>query len=329
MKSKTAFITGATGFTGGYLTRKLLQEKWRVKCLVRPQTGCEELKKLKCEIISGDLLNPRSYEQALSGIDVIFHIAAFYRGQADEKTIWKVNYEGTKQLINAAVQKGIKKFIHCSTAGVHGEIQDPPADENAPFRPDDAYQRSKLAAEQYVYQKIKEKEITGAIFRPVGIYGPGDRRLLKLFKMANSPVTIIPGNGKCFYHLTYIDDLIDGILLLAEKPEAEGQIFIIAGEEYIEIGRLIRFIGAIMGKRSKFFHIPFRPLFLLATLTEHIGKILHINPILYRRRLDFFWKDRAFSSEKAKQILGYQQRFTLEEGLEKTLRWYEEQEWIK
>ena len=329
MTEKTAFITGATGFTGSHLARRLRQEGWRVKCLVRPQSDFKLPEDLQCEIVTGDLTNPHSYEQALSDVEVLFHIAAFYRDQAHDDVFWKVNFEGTKQLVNAAIRAKVKKFIHCSTAGVHGAVEHPPADESAPFRPGYAYQESKLAAERFVYEKMQSGDLVGSIFRPTGIYGPGDRRLLKLFKMADAPVTLILGKGKFLYHLTYVDDLIDGILLLEEKPEAEGQIFILAGDEYIELSQLISLIGAIMGTRVHFIQVPFKPVYFLATITEYIGKILRINPILYRRRLDFFWKDRAFISYKAKTMLGYQPRFSLEKGLENTLNWYKEQGWIK
>lgn len=332
MPNRKAFLTGATGFTGSHLAVRLRNDGWTVRCLVRPQSSGNALEKLKnigCEIVFSDLNNTQSYEHALAGIDCVFHIAAFYRDQASEDMFWKVNFEGTKELINAAIRANVKKYIHCSTVGVHGAIEHPPADEKAPFRPGDPYQKSKLAAEQYVLQKLQSGELSGAIFRPAAIYGPGDRRLLKLFKLAGAPLTIIPGAGTIRYHITYIDDLIEGILLLVENPQAEGQIFILAGKEYAELNKLLQMIAQLMDKKAHLVHLPFKPVYLLAATTEYIGKLLRVNPVLYRRRLDIFWKDRVFSSEKANQVLGYQPRFSLEEGLGKTLHWYREQGWIK
>ena len=332
MPNRKAFLTGATGFTGGHLAGRLRNDGWSVRCLVRPQSSSNALEKLKnigCEIVFGDLNNTQLYEHSLAGIDCLFHIAAFYRDQASEDTFWKVNFEGTKELVNAAIRANVKKYIHCSTVGVHGAIEHPPADEEAPFRPGDPYQKSKLAAEQYVLQKLQSGELSGSIFRPAAIYGPGDRRLLKLFKMAGAPLTIIPGPGTIRYHITYIDDLIEGILLVVENSQAEGQVFILAGQEYTDLNQLVKLIGKLMEKKVHLLHLPFKPVYLFSTITEYMGKLLGINPVLYRRRLDIFWKDRVFSNEKAKHILGYQPRFSLEEGLGKTLQWYQEQGWIK
>lgn len=326
--SKRAFVTGATGFTGGHLTCKLIREGWEVTALVRENSKYEALKQLGCRLVFSDITDKNSFSSSLKDIDVVFHIAAFYRDEGQDSVFRKVNVEGTRNLLEASLENKVGKFIHCSTVGVHGEIRNPPADEATAFDPGDPYQSSKLEGEQLVYDYIKNKKINGAIFRPVGIYGPGDLRFLKLFKMANAKVTITLGKGKVLYHLTYIDDLVDGIVLLAENPQAGGEIFILAGPEYTTISELLKLIADTLGKKLFMIKIPVLPVYMLAYLCETACKLLRIKPILYRRRLDFFLKDRAFTTDKAKNLLGYCPKVYLKEGLKKTAQWYKGQGYL-
>ena len=326
---KTAFVTGATGFTGGHLARRLLKEGWRVRALVRPSSDHASLKELGCDIVPGDLCLPERYRERLRGAHAVFHIAAYYRDQGSSGLFYRVNVEGTRALLDACIEQGVGRFIHCSTVGVHGEIAEPPADEKAPFAPGDVYQKSKLEAELIVQDYLSSGKIKGSIFRPVGIYGPGDKRFLKLFKMAQSRYTLIIGRGEVLYQMTYIDDLIDGILLLAAKPQAEGEVFILTGPEYTSITGLLCRISRVLGKPLRVIRLPVAPLYGLAFASEKLCGLLGIKPLLYRRRLDFFLKDRAFSSVKAMKLLGYAPQVTLEEGLRRTAEWYKKMNWLR
>ncbi len=326
--NKTAFVTGASGFTGGHLARRLVRDGWKVRVLVRNNGDHKALKDIGCELIYGDLCKKASFADALEGVDVVFHIAACYREEATRDVFWNVNVEGTRNMLEASEVKRVGRFIHCSTVGVHGEIDNPPADEEAPFKPGDAYQESKLEGEKLAYQFLKEKRLKGAIFRPVGIYGPGDRRFLKLFKMAKSKITIMIGKGDKLYHLTFIDDLVDGILLLAKRDDVNSQIFILGGETYTTLVELLNIIGSVLGKKVKMMKIPVAPVYGAAYISEKICSLFHVKPILYRRRLDFFIKDRAFNIDKAKSIIGYRPKVSLEEGLKKTAEWYKKEGWL-
>jgi nucleoside-diphosphate-sugar epimerase len=164
-----------------------------------------------------------------------------------------------------------------------------------------------------------------AIVRPVGIYGPGDNRFLKLFRAINKGLFVMIGSGKVLYHMTYIDDLIQGIILAGRKPEAIGNVFTIAGRNFTTLRELVNMIADVLNQPHPRWRIPFYPVYLGSRICEGICRPLGLNPPLYPRRVEFFSLDRAFSIEKAKRLLGYHPKIELKEGLSKTAMWYKEQ----
>ena len=206
---QTVLVTGVTGFTGGHLARTLAKDKnVIVRGLVRPGKDTAELEAAGIQIVRGDLTDKASLAKAVEGVDLVYHIAAVYREEnIPRQRFWDVNVEGTRNLLEASKEAQIKRFIHCSTVGVQGEIKHPPAKEDDPFNPGDYYQESKLEGELLALNFFKKEGLPGVVFRPVGIYGPGDMRFLKMFKLIRKGMI---GSGKVLYHLTYIDDLVDG-----------------------------------------------------------------------------------------------------------------------
>ena len=165
-------------------------------------------------------------------VEVVFNVAAIYRqaGLATE-TYRAVNATAVGDLIAAAANAGVRRVVHCSTVGVHGDIDHPPANEDAPLKPGDVYQETKLEGEQVARDTGQRLGVEVAIVRPSGIYGPGDRRLLKLFRGVVRGSLPILGSGQIYYHLTYIDDLVEGFRLCGEHQAAAGRTYILAGGE--------------------------------------------------------------------------------------------------
>lgn len=323
---KTVFVTGATGFTGGHLARKLAKDGYKVKALVRPGKNVEALKALGIEIIPGDLTDAKSLSGALSGVDIVYHVAAVYREEGiDHKVFWNVNVGGTENLLKEAKSAKVKRFVHCSTVGVQGEIKNPPAKEEDPFNPGDYYQQSKLDGELLALDFFKKEGLPGVVFRPVGIYGPGDTRFLKFFKMIQSGKFPMFGSGNVLYHLTYIDDLVEGIKLVGEVPNIEGEVFTLAGERYTTLNEWVEILEDVLGSKVPKLHLPVWPLWTAGAICEFLCQPFKISPPIYRRRVDFFIKDRAFDITKAKNKLGYSPKIDLKEGLSKTADWYYEQ----
>jgi nucleoside-diphosphate-sugar epimerase len=317
---KTVLVTGGAGYTGERLCRKLVSRGDRVRTLVLPGIGTESLKSLGVEVVTGDLTRKETLLPAVRGADIVYHIAAVYREQnVPRKMFWDVNVAGTQNLLEAALDAKVGRFVHCSTVGVQGDIQPPPASEEAPYNPGDYYQESKMEGELLALKYHKEKGLPVAVFRPVGIYGPGDTRFLKLFRNVRKPMI---GSGNVLYHLTYIDDLVEGIRLVGETPGIEGGIFTLAGPRYTTLNELYAAIAGALDTRPSRIHLPVWPFLLAGAACETVCRPFRIFPPIYRRRMDFFVKDRAFDISKARRVLGYNPQVDLMEGLAKTAAWY-------
>jgi nucleoside-diphosphate-sugar epimerase len=196
-----------------------------------------------------------------------------------------------------------------------------PADESTPLKPLDVYENSKLAAEEVVREGAAAG-LPASIVRPVGIYGPGELRFLKLFRAIKNHTFRMIGSGSTVQHLTYVQDVVQGILLCAEQPNAVGQTYIIAGPRYTSLNDLVRATARALGSAPPTGHIPLLPIMMVARLTETICKPLGVEPPLHPRRVAFFVRNRGYCSEKARRELGYSPKVDLEEGLALTAKWY-------
>lgn len=326
---QNALVTGANGFTASYVCRQLIEKGYKVRGLVRKNAHMKLIDGVPIELHYSDLTLDQDFSSAMDGIDVVYHIAAAYRTEnVPRKYFWDVNVEGTKKLLIAAKKAGVKKFVHSSTVGVQGDIKNPPATEEHPYNPGDYYQESKVDGEKLVLEFHKKEKFPIAIVRPVGIYGPGDTRFLKLFKHIYNGKFRMIGDGKVLYHMTYVEDLARGFILAGEKEESVGEIFTIGGEGYLTLARLVEKIASILNKQIPNFKIPVWPVWFSGLLCEIVCKPFGISPPIYRRRVDFFVKDRAFDISKAKRILDYSPKVMLDEGLKLTADWYLKNRWL-
>jgi len=326
---RTVLVTGANGFTGSYVCKHLIQRGDRVRALVRKTGNLDLLKGVDVEYVHGDLAGDSLNETlaaSLKGVEVIYHLAAVYRTEGvPKKYFWEVHVDGTRRLLEAARRSNVSRFVHCSTVGVQGEIKNPPATEEAPFAPGDVYQQSKVDGEKLARHFFQEHDFPGVVVRPVGIYGPGDMRFLKLFKFIYNGKFRMLGSGKVLYHMTYVDDLARGILLAGEKKEALGQVFTIGGNGYLTLAELVDRVAAALNVPVPRKSFPVWPVWFAGLLCEIACRPFGLEPPLYRRRVEFFMKDRAFDISKAKRLLGYQPQVDLDTGLRLTGDWYRTQ----
>lgn len=320
-------VTGATGFTGGHLAQHLAGCGDEVRALVRPKSrarfDASPLPTKGVIAVEGDLMDADAVRRAVAGVDVVYHIAATYReaGQADA-AYRAINVEGTRNVLEAAKAAGVKRVVHCSTGGVHGHIADPPANEDAPFNPGDVYQDTKLEAENLARDFGTAHRLDVVVARPIGIYGPGDTRFLKMFRgLARGRFPMI-GSGQAFYHLTYIDDLVEGFRLCGTVPAAKGRTYILAGPRYTTLEQLVHLVARELNVTPPRVHLPVWPFWTAGLLCEIICVPLRIEPPLYRRRVDFYTKSRAFDTTRARTELGFVPQIDLEEGIKRTAAWY-------
>ena len=201
------------------------------------------------EVAIGDLRDRAALATAVTGVEVVYHIAAIYRQAGVSRDVYRaVNATAVGELVEAAAAAGVRRVVHCSTVGVHGDIEHPPANEDAPLRPGDIYQETKLEGERLAREAGARLGIEVTIARPSGIYGPGDRRLLKLFRGVARRRWITLGRGRIYYHLTYIDDLVEGFRLCGEHPAAANRTYILAGGEVTTLNELVAIIARRGGR---------------------------------------------------------------------------------
>jgi dihydroflavonol-4-reductase len=323
-------VTGVTGFTGGHLARDLARRGASVRGLVRLASvngpAARSLHDAGIRIAPGDLTDPAAVAHAVDGAEVVFHVAATYREAAQKAEGYRrVNVDGTRHVLEAARAAGVRRVVHCSTGGVHGHIEHPPANEEAPLNPGDRYQESKLEAETLARREGERGGLEVVVVRPIGIYGPGDTRFLKMFRGISRGRFPILGSGEVFYHLTYIDDLVEGFRLCAEVPAAAGRTYILAGPRYTTLNELTRLVADALKVRPPWLRLPVWPVWTAGAIFEAVTVPLGIEPPLYRRRVDFYTKSRAFDTTRAREELGFEPRVDLPEGIRRTIGWYRAQ----
>lgn len=329
----TVLVTGATGFTGGHLAAALASRGYAVRALVRPESAARfrtsRAAAAGVAAVEGDVRDAEAVERACAGVEVVYHIAATYReaGQPDA-AYRKVNVDGTAHVLEGSRRSGVRRVVHCSTGGVHGHVERPPADEDAPFNPGDIYQETKLEAEHVARAFGLERGLDVVVARPIGIYGPGDRRFLKMFRGLARRRFPMLGSGDVFYHLTFVDDLVEGFRLCAEVPAAAGRTYILGGARYTTLNELVALVAEELGVAPPRRRLPVWPFWTAGLVCELVCVPLRIEPPIYRRRVDFYTKSRAFDISRARRELGYDPKVDIREGVRRTIAWYREQGWL-
>jgi dihydroflavonol-4-reductase len=339
-------ITGGLGFLGSHLASRLALAGETVRIFARPSTAVEgglngnghgnghgghdaHPAALACEVARGDIRDPEAVRKAVRGAEVVIHLASnFRKGGSDEKEAHAVNVGGTRNVLEACRSEGVSQLIHCSTIGVHGSVLEVPANEETPFNPLDLYQETKVQAEEEVWKSHHRDGLPVTVVRPISMLGPGDRRMLKLFRMIQKRRFVVVGDGSTLFQPAYIDDVVEGFRLCLRNPNALGEAFIVGGDEYLPLRDLFAVVADELGVPPPRLRLPMGPVVWMADLCEKLCVPLGIEPPLHRRRVSFFQSNRAFSIDKARQVLGFQPRMTLRDAVRSTIGWYRQQGWL-
>jgi nucleoside-diphosphate-sugar epimerase len=323
-------VTGATGYTGIVLVKRLLEAGTRVRAIARANSDLSPLSEMDVEWVRGEIFDKETIHTAMEGVQYVFHVAAAFReAKSTEQDYWNVHVGSTQLLCGEALkQPDFKRFVHVSTMGVHGHIENPPGNEKSVFAPGDGYQRTKAEADKWITEFGDKNNLPYTIIRPCAIYGPGERRLLKLFKMATKSYFPILGQGKCWYHLVHVEDLVGGMLRSAVAENALGEAFIIGASEAIRLEDMAAIIAKVYHNKLRILRLPITPFFLAGDLCELLCKPFKVEPPIYRRRVAFYSKDRNFSTSKMRDVLGYQPVFDNEAGIIESANWYREHGWL-
>jgi nucleoside-diphosphate-sugar epimerase len=320
-------VTGGTGFTGKALVERLLREGHAVTALdYKEGLRTQELRDRGAEVVLGSVTDRDVVRRAMEGVEIVHHLAAAFRElNVPESHYREVNVEGTRNVLDAALAAGsVRRFVYCSTCGVHGNIDDPPGGEDAPIQPADYYQRTKYEAEPLVLE-YGRRAFKSVVLRPAAIYGPGDpERFYMIFRRVARGSFPMFGDGKTYYHPLYVDNLVDAFLLAMQDGRGDGEAYLVADEEYVQIEDLVRRVGRALGVDVRIRHWPLAPVIVAGHVFEKLCRPLHVTPPIFPRRVDWYRQDRAFRIDKAKRDLGYVPRVGLDEGLARTAAWYRE-----
>ena len=328
-----ALVTGATGFIGSRLAHRLLDDGHQVQLLGLTrhdveQTYLSELETKGASAFEGSVTNPAALERAVDGCDVVFHLAAAqHEANVPDQLFHDVNVTGTRLTLRAAERAGVRRLVHGSSIGVFGWIAGGIVHDDSALNPDNVYGVTKQLGEQAV--RDHAGSIEWSIARISEVYGPGDRRLIKMFRGAQKGRFPMIGRGDNLHHLIYIDDLLDGLLAAAEAPQAVGRTYVLAGPEAYTSKQMLDVITAEVGGPKARIRLPMAPMLLAAQLCEGILRPLGVQPPLHPRRMNFYRKSFQFTMDAARDALQYSPSVELVEGVRRTATWYRSQRLIQ
>jgi nucleoside-diphosphate-sugar epimerase len=321
-------VTGGTGFIGSRLALGYLHNGDKVRVFGQVNNSAEkenhqQLASEGAELIEDSVLDKAAVGAATHGVDIVFHLAAAqHEANVPDEHFWDVNVEGTRNILEASIASGVKRVVHGSTIGVYGSAMEGEIEESTPLRPDNIYGITKRKGEELALSFVDKLPVS--VVRISETYGPGDRRLLKLFRAIDKKVFFMIGSGENKHQLIYVEDLIDGLRLSASRESAVGQIIVLAGHEILTTNQMADAIASAVGVERVRFRAPMWPFLMVATMLEKVCRPLGVQPPLHRRRMDFFRKSFFFSVKRAKTLLGFQPTVSFKEGAKKTAEWYRE-----
>jgi nucleoside-diphosphate-sugar epimerase len=321
-----SLVTGAAGFLGRALARRLAADGNEVRALLREGSDASVLPPC-VNIIRGDATDAAALARAVDGCDVVYHLAGVRRA-ADPAEFMRVNADATRLLLDACVAAGAARtrFVLAGSLAATGPSRDAPG-EDAPFAPAEPYGASKAAAERIALSYAGRLPV--AVGRPTRIMGPGDRENLLFFRIAARGVVLRFGGGERPLSWIDVDDCAAGFERLATRPEATGQAFFLASREQTTLTGLQREVARALGVRAREVPIPATALSAAASLADVVtratGRKLPLNRKLARQVLAPGW---TCSTEKAERVLGFRAETPLADSLARSARFYRDQGWL-
>jgi len=320
-------VTGGTGFIGRNLCLRGIDEGWQVRALALEKTDAEQtnralLEQSDVDVVLGSVEDRESVRSACADTDIVFHLAATqHEMNVPDSRFEAVNVVGTQIVLEEAANAGVSRLVHGSTIDVYGWPKGTLTEQSACI-PDNIYGRTKLEGERLALGFDGGPGVTA--IRIPETYGPGDHRLLKLFRAIRSGTFFMIGSGTNIHHPIYIDDLVDGLVAAAIRPEAAGDLFLLAGREPVMTKEMATHIARALGVAAPRIRVPLAPFTLLAVLLETTLRPMKIQPPLHRRRLNFFRKSFTLDDAKARRVLDFEPTVDFEEGARRTAAWYQE-----
>ncbi len=322
----SVLVTGGTGFVGGRLVERLVSRGDKVRALVRPTSDTRRLKGLGVELSEGDITDRASVAQAARGTEIVYHVAALASDWGTYEQFFQCNVGGTQNVIDACLEERVQRLVHVSTQSVIFAFDDHlGTDESLPIpaRHRDYYSATKAEAEKRVLAAHGASLFTTAL-RPHMIWGPQDTTILpRIEGLARKGQLLLVGGGLGQVSLSYIDNVVDGLLLCAERDAAGGEAFFAVDREPVEIRRFITCLCEAVGVPPPSGSLPYGVAFSVATLLEWAWRLLGKKspPPISRYGVAVMGRNTVFRWEKAHRLLGYTPAVDFEEGMRRIKEW--------
>ena len=320
-------VTGAAGFVGSHLVRYLAERNVKVRAVINRSPLPEDLRDHpSVESYICSITNRKEMTRCFEGIDVVYHLATALGNRiVTDDEFFNINREGTRNVLSAAIECGVKKVIHFSSAGVYGRSSGFIAQkETDPLNPIDIYERSKQEGEQAALSFSEQLEVV--VLRPGWVYGEGDRRTFKLIRQIHSGLFFIAGSGKINHTPVYVGDLVKAAVMSVEKGKS-GEIYNV-GYEMVPVETMVNTIAGAMNKGIIPIKLPiwmvYPPAYLLSRLFALFGKEAPLSPA----KLAFFMRGKPLDSSKIKEEFGIVSYSTFAEGMRRAIDWYKANQWL-
>lgn len=320
-----ALVTGATGFVGSHLVEALRARNEVVTALVRTPAKAAALGPLGVRLVPGDLDDPSSLAAAVEGQDIVYHVAGMVaaRGEAD---FLRCNRDGTASLVAAAAHARVSRFVYVSSMAAGGPgIKGRPLTGTEPPRPVTAYGRSKLAGES----AVAAGAIPWVIVRPPTVYGPRDREVLKVFRMARWGVAPVFGDGSQQLSAVHGADLAGALLAAGTAPGTIGKVYYPCHPEVVTSADFVRSVGRAMGRRVRLVPVPRSFGQAMLGVTELAARLAGRTTILTRDKANEFFQ-AAWTGDPGPLTSdsGWRAAHDLTSGMADTCRWYRSVGWL-
>jgi len=333
MQDLRLLITGGSGFIGSRLALDLQRHKVDMVVTGREVNAAEsarirELAASGIDVRLGDLRERDFTRHIVAGRNAVLHLAAAqHEGHMSDEHFRSVNVDGTRLLLEMSREAGVRRFVYGSTMGIYGSTDaGTPLSEDSPPRPLNIYTRTKHAAEGITRQFAAHLETS--IVRIAETYGPGDLRLLKLFKAIDRGRFVMIGSGENRRQPIFVDDLLRGLLAAILHPAAVGETTLLTGNEPMTTREMVAHIARALDRPPPHLRVPMWPVSLTAKSLHAVLHPLQIRSPLHPRSLDFFRKSFVFSTTKARTLFGFEPTMTFAEGARATLAWYRAQGYL-
>lgn len=322
----TVLITGASGFIGGRIARRLAGEGRQVRCLVRASSDTSELARMPVEIVRGDLTDPRSLQRAVEGCREVLHCGALVSDWALRREILEANVQGTRNILEAARGAAVVRLVHLSSTDIYGYPGGRQIEESfAPRSFQNWYAQSKLLAEAEVRRARSPEWV---ILRPATVYGPGSKDVVaQIARAIRARTMLLIDGGRPIAGLCYVENLIDAALLALDCPAAAGAIFNIADADAVTWREFVDDLAAGLGCPRPRLSLPYGPAFAIAFALEHGYRLLRrafdvrVPALLSRQAVQVLGREQDFSNLRARSVLGWEPRVGYREGLKATIAW--------